>query len=237
VLAAPFVTVLACGSAQLASTSTSPDASVPDAEPRIDGSNPPPIEAGPPDCSAQPFDGAVTWLDPAPLHQGLCTLDEIATFRDECLVAYRANDCNAFLAGAHSKRCAQCILTLPAADAAAGPVIDHTTRVSLNVAGCIAEFEDAGAPCAHAFAAHESCLSAACDNLNPQCGGMNPPLVNPCYQEADQSVCASYLAATKCVPEAGAPCVQPDFTSGYDFIAPLFCADPDAGTLGDASDE
>src|SRR5580658_3865787 len=101
--------------------------------------------------------------------QGLCEDGLIEQYYASCLGTNADNDqCSAFKA--MNKDCAACIVT-PDTASQYGPIIDHGTFVTANVAGCIelvadGTASDAGAAdllaCARAVQAQAGCELAAC---------------------------------------------------------------------------
>src|SRR5262249_27513003 len=90
--------------------------------------------------------------------------------------------------------------------------------------------------CGRAVSARDQCEEAACASWCAPAG--NPPSLDACYAAADETSCAPLAQAARCagaLVEAGAPgaarLAGTDFGSRYDFIAPLFCAAADAGTI------
>jgi hypothetical protein len=199
-----------------------------------------------PDANAcQP--GSVITYQPGPYHppnghfQGLCvpslttdggTIDPIQVFFDACLGPHRSTAaCSAFEAS--NAACVGCLLT-PEAATDYGPVISHGTFVTANVAGCLEVFDPSLLACAQSVQALSGCQLAACEANCAVHDGPSLDAYNACTRQAATGGCNSFATAATCAlsDAAPAPCVNPDFTSFYNDVAPRFCGpapEPDAG--------
>jgi hypothetical protein len=205
---------------------------------RQDEHNGPPGDAG----SCQP--GDVATYQPVYHPAGVadaCTMGQIQGFFDVCFGAQRSSAlCQAFQADVDAGNCASCILT-PDSAPTYGPLVDHGTFVTANVAGCIelavetgasdATAPDAGASdlaCAKAVQADEGCHLAACEANCDVTNSSTLSAYEGCATEADMGGCGTYAAAASCVePDAQAllppACLVQDFRSFYFAVAPAFC--------------
>lgn len=174
--------------------------------------------------------------------QGLCTLDQIAGFYDACLVPTATpTTCSAYpTEDAGNGGCAACILT-PDSASAYGPLVNHGTFITSNVAGCIQLTLPSELSCAKAEAALVGCELAACEANCPVANSATRHAYDSCASAADGAGCQSYAQMAACVQPpadqdagAAAACLQ-SFKAFYDVVVPLFCGPPpppqDAGPL------
>jgi hypothetical protein len=172
------------------------------------------------------------WSPPA-AHQDACTQQNIDDFRKLCLGTGDATGCNDFLGTAAGKACAQCILTPPTL-AALGPLIDHSSFVSLNTAGCVAlatgDFSQSG--CSANMLALSQCEAAACVGCEEPADVLVSGQVEQCESDADRGACRPYAEQAKCsdaLADAGTSAEKAcfagatDFDTGYKAIVPMFC--------------
>jgi hypothetical protein len=201
--------------------------------------------------------GSVATYQPAsyrgasPVGQGACVTDAsgsdpIQGFYDACLGAGATTDaCNDFRQ--QNATCVACILT-PQTAAHYGPLIDFTTYVIANVAGCIevapratgALDPDAFA-CAKSVQALAGCELAACGANCPVHDATSLASYQSCATASEQSGCDPWATAAACAEDeqdAGglaAACLG-SFQVFYDAVVPYFCGPaPSAG--GDAGAE
>ena len=185
-----------------------------------------------------------SWKPPTPLHQGLCTLPQIAAFKTACIGGTATTKaCAPFnVAGSVEQKCAACIKSQEA-DAKYGPLVERKGFVELNLAGCIANIQrdPQGGGCAGSYQASLQCVAAACSSNCPVLNDMSFNEYQSCSSQATQGGCKAYSENAKCVDqlaEAGADgptqCLSgATFSDRYDLIVPLFCAGPtDAGADG-----
>jgi hypothetical protein len=174
--------------------------------------------------------------------QGVCTGDEIQAFYDACLgPGASPADCKALSApDAAGAECAACILT-PDSASAYGPLIDHGTFITNNVAGCIQLTFTGELSCAKAEAALGGCELAACEANCPVENAATRTAYDSCASAADTAGCQSYEQMASCAQSlaqddagAAALCLSPSFEAFYDAVVPLFCGAPppvDAGIV------
>jgi hypothetical protein len=173
---------------------------------------------------------------------GACSAGAIHDFDDACLgTAATTDGCNAFRQT--NAACVACILS-PESAKKYGPLVDHGTFVTANVAGCI-ELEDPGAlACAKAVQALDGCELAACEVNCAVHDATSLGGYEACASQAESGGCNVYSTAAACglsLPDAAptaAVCLA-DFQSFYDAVVPFFCGPPpgaDGGTA-DASSE
>lgn len=185
--------------------------------------------------------GSVATYDPGTYHpasgeaQGACittaSMNPIGAFYDRCLGPNASStDCNA-LRQAEAK-CVACILT-PDSAPKYGPLIDHGSFVTANVAGCL-ELVGGALSCAKAVQALGGCELAACQANCAVHDSASLADYETCVQQAEQAGCQTYTTAAACAFDASdatpnaAACLS-DFKSFYEAVVPLFCGQPDAG--------
>jgi len=189
-------------------------------------------------------------------YQGACTGDQISAFYAACLDPTTAAPaaCRAFSdADAPTGGCAACILT-PDSAPAYGPLIDHGTFITSNVAGCIQLTLPGELSCAKAEAALGGCELAACEANCPVAEGPSAvasatrAAYDGCASAADSSGCQSYAQMAACAASLAdedaspaAVCTPQSFKDFYYDVVPLFCAsagEAEAGTaLVDAASD
>jgi hypothetical protein len=167
--------------------------------------------------------------------QGLCVPgaggDPIKLFYDQCLGAEASSDaCNQFREA--NAACVACILT-PDTAAKYGPILDHGTFVTANVAGCIElagdqEPDASEVPCAKAVQALAGCELAACEANCAVHDAASLTAYDTCATDAEEGGCEPYATAVTCANSEGeasalgAACVA-DFQTFYDVVVPAFC--------------
>jgi len=169
---------------------------------------------------------------------GACTPAAIHDFDDACLgTAATTDTCNAFRQANAS--CVACILS-PESAKKYGPLVDHVTFVTANVAGCIELEDPAAIACARAVQFLDGCELAACEANCAVHDAASLAGYETCAGAADSGGCGVYSTAAACgltVPDAApatAICLA-DFQSFYDTVVPFFCGPPpvaDGGTPG-----
>jgi hypothetical protein len=160
---------------------------------------------------------------------GACSTSDIHAFDDACLGTTASTDsCNAFRQA--NADCVACILS-PESDKKYGPLVDHVTFVTANVAGCF-ELEDPTAlACAKAVQALDGCELAACETNCAVHDATSLASYETCASEAETGGCGAYSTAAACgltVPDAApaaAVCLA-DFQTFYDAVVPFFCGPP-----------
>jgi hypothetical protein len=163
--------------------------------------------------------------------QGVCRQDLISGFYDACLGAQATlATCTAFKSDRTAARCAECILT-PDDQSNYGPLIDHGTFITANVAGCIELTDPAGLSCAKKLQALSGCELAACEANCPVEDEASRAAYDVCVGQADGAGCQSYEMAASCIGSEGdsglvASCLIPTFAEFYDAVVPLFCGPP-----------
>lgn len=173
--------------------------------------------------------------------QGVCTAMQIADFYNACLVPNAdPADCHTFSdTDAATSACAACILT-PESAAAYGPLVNHGTFITSNVAGCIQLTLPSQLSCAKAEEALAGCEVAACEANCPVHDATTRAAYDSCAAQADGAGCQSYAQMAACAQSlaqqdasAAAACEPPSFKDFYDAVVPLFCAVPsqDAGAI------
>src|SRR4029077_20819097 len=124
-----------------------------------------------------------------------------------------------FLSAPANARCAKCLLTPDSANSY-GPLIDHGTFLTTNVAGCIELTDPMAISCAKSVEALAGCELYACE---ANCTVHDPASrmeYDQCASEADHSGCASYARSAAClvsVPDAGqaGKCLASTFSEFY----------------------
>jgi hypothetical protein len=163
--------------------------------------------------------------------QGLCPPDLITGFYDACLGPLATpSACAAFKADRAAGRCASCILTLDTSSHY-GPLVDHGTFITTNVAGCIELTDPAGLSCAKSLQALGGCELAACEANCPVQDPTSRAVYDQCVVAADQAGCRSYAALAACANDevdAGLAqnCLIGTFADFYTKVVPLFCGAP-----------
>lgn len=169
-----------------------------------------------------------------------CAPSGVAGFYEACLGAgASAADCAAFKA-AHPD-CYACILTPDTADHY-GPLVQHGSFATTNVAGCIElSAESAATPdpsllaCAQTVQALGGCELAACEANCPVTDLASLASYEACTTAADRGGCQAYWSAASCehalqdggAADAGAlveECFLPSFKDFYDHVVPRFCS-------------
>ena len=185
-----------------------------------------------------------TYHSASPVGQGSCVAatsgaDPIQGFYDACLGSGATTDaCNDFRS--QNATCVSCILT-PQSAPHYGPLIDYTTYVTANVAGCLevapsaAGEPEAGAlACAKSVQALAGCELQACGANCPVHDGTSLSAYQSCASTSEQSVCASWATAAACADAAGdagglASACLGSFQDFYDAVVPFFCGAPAPG--------
>jgi hypothetical protein len=186
--------------------------------------------------------GDVETFQPAPYHpataawQGVCSPDAIAGFYDACIGPQRTSAaCDAFTSDKTTGPCAACILP-PDGASHDGPLINHGTFITANVAGCLELTDRSILPCARVVAALGGCELAACQANCPVHDSASLEAFDTCAGQADHAGCKSYAIAAACISagDAGqsAMCLIPSFPDLYNAVAPLFCGAPPPGLDG-----
>jgi hypothetical protein len=200
---------------------------------------PPPTE----DASAC-HPGDVQTYQPSAYHfaaaawRGVCAVEgpngngQDRLFFDKCLVPGATPEgCAAFQADSANAECAKCILT-PDATASHdgyGPLINHGTFITTNVAGCVELTDPSALTCAKAVQALDGCELRACEANCPVQDENSRAAYETCATVADHAGCVSYDMAAACVSSeaAAAPsCLLPTFADFYYAVVPLFCGVP-----------
>ncbi|HEY4015982.1 MAG TPA: hypothetical protein VGM06_21750 [Polyangiaceae bacterium] len=165
--------------------------------------------------------------------QNVCRPDQITAFYDACLGANAsATACNAFKGDTTTSRCAACILT-PDTLPHYGPLIDHRSFITTNVAGCIELTDPQGLLCARSLQALGACELAACQANCPVADTASRASYDACAAQADNGGCDTYTTlATTCVNaenDAGlvSDCLIATFADFYAAVVPLFCGAPE----------
>jgi hypothetical protein len=162
-------------------------------------------------------------------------------FFDRCLAPDATPDgCATFQSNVANAECAKCILTPDSAPThdGYGPLINHGTFISTNVAGCLELTDPNALSCAKALQALGGCELRACEANCPVHDQASRAAYDTCASHADRVGCQSYETAAACVngEVAAAPsCLLPTFADFYYAVVPLFCGVPprDAGTFPD----
>jgi hypothetical protein len=169
----------------------------------------------------------------AAANQGVCSPDQIMEFYNDCLgPSVDAGACHALSQpDAADAACVACILTPDTADHY-GPLIDHATFITENVAGCIEVTDASGLSCAKAEAALAGCELAACEASCPVVDMKTRAAYDACANQADNSGCQAYATMAACTSDAGASdagasmCSFPTFEAFYRNVVPRFCGTP-----------
>jgi hypothetical protein len=166
--------------------------------------------------------------------QGVCSPGDIGRLGPQRTTAA----CDAFTSDKMTGPCAACILTPPNATHD-GPLLNHGTFITANVAGCI-ELTDRGSlMCARVVQALGGCELAACQANCPVHDSTSLMAYNACAVQADQAGCQTYARQAACIDAAAdagqvATCLISTFPDFYNAVVPLFCGAPtglDGGTL------
>jgi hypothetical protein len=188
----------------------------------------------------------------SPVGQGACVAagsetDPIQGFYDACLVTGATTDgCNDFRE--QNAACVACILT-PQTAARYGPLIDFTTYVTANVAGCIEVAPTAsgtpdsdGLACAKSVQALAGCELAACGANCPVDDTKSLSSYLSCATASEQSGCQDWATAAACADaeeDAGglATACLGSFQTFYDAVVPFFCGAQTPAPGGDSGSE
>jgi hypothetical protein len=202
------------------------------------------ITPPPPGCELPEVpDFTPSWKQPAPFLQAKCAATQI-----EALASCNFDDtadqttCANVLKDPANKDCNNCLFTASTAKAL-GPVVINGNIGSLNVAGCLANFEaDHGVTsCGAKYQAAYDCADLSCSatSISSEC---LPPSKNSCISKALETSCAAQAAEAKCADSLLAPngIAHACNTDGLKFVEAviqlgvLFCAGPppDAGSNG-----
>ncbi len=188
--------------------------------------------------------GDVQTYQPGPYHfaaaawRGVCVVEgptgngQDRMFFDRCLgPGATPADCDAFQADAANADCAKCILTPDSTTdlSGYGPLIDHGTFITTNVAGCI-ELTDPGAlSCAKAVQALGGCELGACEANCPVDDVASRAAYDACTAQADRGGCQPYAMAAACTNaevSSAQSCFLRSFDDFYYAVVPLFCGPP-----------
>jgi len=188
----------------------------------------------------------------SPIGQGACTTagsgtDPIQGFYDACLGPNATTDgCSDFRA--QNATCVACILT-PQSAPRYGPLIDFTTYVTANVAGCIEVAPAAdgtpdsdGLACAKSVQALAGCELAACGANCPVDDSKSLSAYQSCATSSEQSGCQDWATAAACADaeqDAGglASVCLASFQTFYDAVVPFFCGPPSPTAGSEAGPE
>jgi len=161
--------------------------------------------------------------------QGVCSDQEIKDFYNDCLSPTPdAGACRAISQpDAADAACVACLLTPYTADRY-GPLIDHGTFITENVAGCIELTDPSGLSCAKAEAALVGCELSACEANCPVVDATSRAAYDACASEADGSGCQAYATMAACTTDAGSTICSTALSSMDSFakVASLFCGLP-----------
>jgi hypothetical protein len=152
--------------------------------------------------------------------------DPITLFYDGCLGPGATSDkCNT-VRTAHAA-CVSCILT-PVSAAKYGPLVDHTTFVTANIAGCLELLVPGELACARAVQSLDGCELTACQANCPVFDSASFADYQSCVTSVETGACMSYATVAACAleaPDAVARAIEclADFASFYAAVAPIFC--------------
>jgi hypothetical protein len=171
--------------------------------------------------------------------QGVCTQDDIDQFYNTCLgPTPDAGACHAISQpDAADAACVRCLVTPYTADRY-GPLIDHGTFITENVAGCIELTDPSGLSCAKAEAALVGCELSACEANCPVVDATSRAAYDACASEADSSGCQAYATMAACTMDAGSTdagstaCSASSFELFFKYAAKLFCGPIPPGDAG-----
>jgi hypothetical protein len=173
---------------------------------------------------------------------GVCSSTAILDFDDACLGTAATTDrCNAFRQS--NAACIACILS-PESAKSYGPLIDHVTFVTANVAGCFELEDPSSLSCAKAVQALDGCELAACEVNCAVHDAASLASYGACASDVETAGCESYATAAACgltIPDAAptASVCLADFQTFYAAVVPLFCGSPpgaDGGTTPHPAD-
>ncbi len=174
----------------------------------------------------------------APAWRGVCDVEgptgngQDRLFFDKCLAPDSTPDgCAAFLADPANAACAKCILTSDSTmdHEGYGPLINHGTFITTNVAGCIELTDPSAISCAKVVQALSGCELRACEANCPVHDQASRAAYDACASHADHGGCQPYATAAACTnaEESRAPlCLLPSFMDFYYAVVPLFCGSP-----------
>jgi hypothetical protein len=121
-------------------------------------------------------------------------------------------------------------MVTPSTAATWGPLVDYSSTVSINVAGCIELLDPSQVSCAQTVQAADVCQHQACDTACPvgQDAGSFTDWES-CVRGAAQGECSAYVGPASCAltVDAGpaAACVSgKSFADDFLAIAAVFCA-------------
>ena len=192
--------------------------------------------------------GNVDTYQPAPYHfasaawQGACRSgsfgqDPISGYYSACLGGQASRSaCDSFLQDPSNARCAKCILTSDMATNY-GPLIDHGTFITTNVAGCLELTDPMAISCAKSVQALAGCELYACEANCPVRDQASRMVYDQCASQADRFGCASYARSAAClgsIPDSGqvGKCQASTFYEFYINVVPLFCGTSPPGLEG-----
>jgi hypothetical protein len=154
-----------------------------------------------PECSPGDVkDFKASWKAPAAFHQGKCTDTQVDALVS-CNFDSSADQttCEKVLKDAANKDCNNCLFVASTA-AKLGPVVITGNVGHLNIAGCIANFENdtSASSCGAKYQAAGDCGNEACDT---NCTGDDAAALkakNACIQKALTTVCQDFASAADC---------------------------------------
>ncbi|MBV9947564.1 MAG: hypothetical protein JOZ69_11990, partial [Myxococcales bacterium] len=167
--------------------------------------------------------------------QGVCDAAAVQGFDDACLGPRATHEtCMAFKADPATAACARCIDT-PDTETRYGPLVDHGTFITPNVAGCIELTAPSRLQCARSLQALSGCELAACEANCPVQDAASRAAYDACAAQADTGGCHSFQAVVAaCVSQGGGAgpadlCLAANFADFYAEVVPLFCSAPQTG--------
>jgi hypothetical protein len=178
-----------------------------------------------------------SWMPPAfhapKTSSSACTAKDIADYDTACLnnMTRTSADCTAFTM-AHPS-CVSC-LESKSTDTTWGPIVTFSGVINVNLAGCLALLDPAGASCAQKVQEYDECVHTACDGVCAVTSPQTFALWKQCRDTATAQACNPYEQAASCIStdDAGTLCNPPGgFDAAFLAVAPIFCGGgTEAGT-------
>jgi hypothetical protein len=177
-------------------------------------------------------------LHPAKTSPSACTAQDLSDYDGACLnnATRTQAACTAF---ATSRATCLACLESKYTDMTWGPLVSYSGVVNLNLGGCVAIVDPAGAACAQKVQDYDQCVHTACDGVCPVNSPAAFQLWQQCQTIASQQACGMYSTAANCLANdtAAAVCNNAGgFDAAFMAVAPLFCGGaseggaPEAGT-------
>jgi hypothetical protein len=164
-----------------------------------------------------------------------CGADSVLLLYNACFgESASVASCSAFRT--LNEACYACAVT-PSTASSYGPIINYTSFVETNLAGCVELVEEGALTCAGPVQALAECQLAACQTNCPVTDTATLNAFSACTEAADTGGCQAYNAAASCLAVESGPlaiCDSSDFRHFFFSVVPLFCAASSAPGSEDA---